>query len=139
MGVQGVKTVSTARNGVGAYILQCTRLHLTYSDHWVSSTGLLSLLRSPSFPRLTHTYPSVEFRISPIPNRHPVLKATYVNGRSKAICVKNLSKEQVAEKLEFLLGNSGTKNVRVGGRKVISENESVRGVWSPMHGGIKTI
>ncbi|EXJ56100.1 hypothetical protein A1O7_09031 [Cladophialophora yegresii CBS 114405] len=139
MGVQGVKTVSTARNGLGAYILQCTRLSLTYSDHWVSSTGLLSLLRSPLFPALTHRYPSVEFRISPIPNRHPVLKAQYVNGRSKAICVKNLSKEQVAEKMEFLLGNSGQKNVRVGGKKVVSLNESVRGVWSPMHGGIQKI
>jgi large subunit ribosomal protein L43 len=68
-----------------------------------------------------------------------VLKAQYVNGRSKAICVKNLSKEQVAEKMEFLLGNSGQKNVKLAGKKVVSQNESVRGVWSPMHGGIKKI
>ena len=170
MGVQGIKTVSTARvshiqfvtdnpillevsmqldinqfltiplqNGLGAYILQCTRLHLTYSDHWISSTGLKSLLSSPIFPSLTTRYPSVEFRISPRPNRHPVLKAQYINGRSKAVCVRNMSREQVAEKVEFLLGNSGTRNQRVGGKKVLSGNDSVRGVWSPMHGGIKAI
>jgi len=139
MGVQGVKTISTARNGVGAYILQCTRLNIHYSDTWLSSTGLKTLLTSPLFPSLTNRYPSVEFRISPRNNRHPVLKAEYVNGRSKAICVRNLSREQVAEKVGFLLGNSGGRNVKIGGRKVLSGNESVRGVWSPMHGGIKEI
>ena len=53
--------------------------------------------------------------------------------------MKNMSKEQIAEKLEFLLGNSGMKNVRIAGKKVVSGNESVRGIWSPMHGGIKQI
>ncbi|EXJ63322.1 uncharacterized protein A1O5_11643 [Cladophialophora psammophila CBS 110553] len=139
MGVQGLKTVSTAQNGLGAYILQCTRLHLTYSDHWASSSGLKSLLSSPAFSSLTHRYPSVEFRISPRPNRHPVVKAVYCNGRSKAVCVKNLAREQVLERVEFLIGNSGERNTLVKGRKVISRNESVRGVWSPMHGGIKKI
>jgi large subunit ribosomal protein L43 len=68
-----------------------------------------------------------------------MLEATYINGQKKSFCVANLSKEQIAEKMEFLLGNSGKKDVRIAGKKVVSTNESVRGIWSPMHGGIKKI
>ena len=96
-------------------------------------------LTSPLLNRLTTSYPGVEFRVSPKPRRHPVLKATYINGRVKAVCVRNKEKEQILKMAEFLVGNSGKRNERIKGKKVLSENESVRGVWSPMHGGIKDI
>lgn len=74
-------------------------------------------------------------RVSPNPSRHPVIRGTYINGREKAICVRNLEKEQVLKKAELLRDASGEKLKRVkGGRIVTSENEGVRGIWSPMHG-----
>ncbi len=127
------------QNGIGAFVLQCRRLDLTYCDHWVSSSGQRHFLSSPHLATFTHRYPSVEFRVAPRPNRHPVLKAWYVNGRTKAVCVKNLAPEQILAKAEFLVGNSGKKNELIRGKNVVSRNESVRGVWSPMHGGIKRI
>jgi large subunit ribosomal protein L43 len=58
-----------------------------------------------------------------------------VNNRSKAICVRNLEKEQVLKKAIILRDGSGEKNRRVtGGKVVTSLNESVRGIWSPLHG-----
>lgn len=53
--------------------------------------------------------------------------------------MRNLEKHEILGKAQFLLGNSGRKNVKVGGKKVVSFNENVRGIWSPMHGGIKAI
>ncbi|KAL2053095.1 hypothetical protein ABVK25_006732 [Lepraria finkii] len=47
MPVQAIRTTSTARNGVGAFILQCKRLDFHYCDHWGSSKGMKTFLRSP--------------------------------------------------------------------------------------------
>jgi large subunit ribosomal protein L43 len=139
MPVSGIKAVAAARNGVGAFILPCRRLDLHYCDWAGSSRGLNTFLQSPLLEKLTKQYPQTEFRVSPRPHRHPVLKAYYINGKEKAICVRNLSREQVFQKAEILMNSSGLKNKKQRGKPVISGNEAVRGVWSPYHGGIKSI
>ena len=68
-----------------------------------------------------------------------MIRAHYINGREKAVCVRGLDRAQVLKKAEFLVQNSGTKNVKIRGKNVVSENENVRGIWSPFHGGIKNI
>ncbi|ERF72339.1 hypothetical protein EPUS_06095 [Endocarpon pusillum Z07020] len=131
MPLQGIRTVATNQNGVGAFILQCKRLDLHYCD--------CSFLTSELLPRLSRTHPQVSFHISPRPNKHPVLRAHYINGREKAVCVRNLEKEQIMQKCELLVQSQGGKNRKIRGRNVLSENESVRGIWSPFHGGIKDV
>ncbi|MCJ1478863.1 39S ribosomal protein L51, mitochondrial [Lambiella insularis] len=107
-----------------------------------------------NLPAFTRSSPTTEIHVSPRPHTHPVIRAHYIaptptspstfsppslsssaNTVTKAICVRNLSKEQIQQKAELLLYGNGAKNRRVkGGRVVSSLNESVRGVWSPMHG-----
>jgi len=136
----GIRTVASSLNGASAtYIPPILSLSLHYCDWAGSSRGMNSFLRSAHLPQLTSSHPHVEFKISPRPGKHPVLKAQYVNGREKAVCVRNLRVEEIRQKVEGLLGNDGKKNRRLGARKVVAANESVRGVWSPMHGGIKRI
>ena len=84
----------------------------------------------PKFARLN---PSVEITVSPRPRKHPIIRGTYVNGREKVICVKNLQKEQILEKANLLRDASGEKLRKVT-KPVQSINESVRGIWSPYHG-----
>ncbi|KAK5939086.1 39S ribosomal protein L51, mitochondrial [Knufia obscura] len=139
MPVQAVKAVATARNGVGAFILQCKRLDFHYCDWAGSSRGMNKLLTEPSLPALTQKYASTEFRVSPRPHKHPILKAYYINGNSKAICVRNLEPGEIIRKAELLLQNSGTKNRKIRGRNVVSGNENVRGMWSALHGGITRV
>ena len=55
------------------------------------------------------------------------------------MCVKNMDAQTVLKRAKMLLMNEGGKNRKVGSRKVVSGNESVRGVWSALHGGIKRI
>jgi len=57
-----------------------------------------------------------------------------MNGREKAICVRKLEKEQILKKAELLRDASGEKLRRVK-KPVSSINNSVRGIWSPYHGG----
>jgi large subunit ribosomal protein L43 len=52
--------------------------------------------------------------------------------------VKNLQKEQVLAKAILLRDASGEK-LRKETKPVKSINESVRGVWSPYHGGPMTV
>ena len=56
-----------------------------------------------------------------------------MNGREKAVCVKNLQTEQVLQKAILLRDASGEKLKRVT-KPVKSMNESVRGIWDPFHG-----
>ncbi|MCJ1363583.1 39S ribosomal protein L51, mitochondrial [Acarospora aff. strigata] len=132
MPVQGLRTVASSRNGVGAFILQCKRLDFHYCD-WAGSSRGMNLFLKNTLPRFAAAHPQIEITVSPRPHRHPVIKGTYINGREKAVCVRNLEKEQILQKAELLRDASGEKLRRVT-KPVKSGNESVRGIWSPYHG-----
>jgi large subunit ribosomal protein L43 len=89
---------------------------------------------SNKLTRFAAANPQIEITVSPRPNRHPVIAGHYINGRHKAICVRNLEPGQILKKAELLRDASGEKLKRVT-KPVKSINESVRGIWSPYHGG----
>lgn len=97
-----------------------------------------TFLRSPLLAAFARAHPQIAIHVSPRPNAHPVVRGSYINGREKVVCVRNLEKEQVLQKVELLRDASGEKVRRVkGGRVVGSVNEGVRGVWDPFHGGVR--
>ncbi|PQE25079.1 Mitochondrial ribosomal protein [Rutstroemia sp. NJR-2017a BVV2] len=90
-----------------------------------------------SLSKFAAANPQIEMTVSPRPAKHPVIIGHYANGREKAICVRNLEKDQILQKAELLRDASGEKLKRVT-KPVRSINQSVRGIWSPYHsGGIK--
>jgi len=89
-------------------------------------------------PRFAALNPQIEITVSPRPRKHPVVKGTYINGREKAICMRDLSKEQIMQKVVLLRDASGEK-LKKETKVVKSLNESVRGIWSPYHGGGITV
>jgi large subunit ribosomal protein L43 len=82
--------------------------------------------------------PQIEVHVSPRPRKHPVIRGHYINGKEKSICVRNLQPEQIAQKATLLKEASGEKPKRTT-KPVTSINESVRGIWSPYHGGLRTV
>lgn len=84
-------------------------------------------------PAFAKNHSQIEIAVSRRPRRHPVIVGHYINGKQKAICVRNLTSEGVREKAELLRDASGEKLKRVN-KPVTSLNESVRGIWSPFHG-----
>ena len=86
-----------------------------------------------NLPLFAKQNPQIEITISPRPNRHPVVTGHYLNGRQKAICVRSLEKEQILQKVELLRNANGEKLKKVK-KPVMSTQESIRGVWSGMHG-----
>ncbi|KAF2113035.1 thioredoxin-like protein [Lophiotrema nucula] len=132
MPLSAIKTVAKAQNGVGAFILQCKRLDFHYSNWAGSSRGMNAFIRS-QLPVFAKNNPQIEIRVSPRGNKHPVIIGHYINGKTKPICVRNMTPEGVREKTELLRDASGEKLKRVN-KPVTSLNESVRGIWSPFHG-----
>jgi large subunit ribosomal protein L43 len=82
--------------------------------------------------------PSIEITVSPRPHHHPIIRGTYVNGREKVICVRNMTNTQILNKA-LLLRNANGEKLRKVTKPVKSINESVRGVWSPYHGSVHMI
>ncbi|KAK4992275.1 39S ribosomal protein L51, mitochondrial [Elasticomyces elasticus] len=132
MPLQALRSVAKSQNGVGAFILQCKRLDFHYCDWAGSSKGMNAFLKH-TLPAFARQNPQVEITISPRPRKHPVIRGTYINGREKAVCVRNMEKEQVLEKANLLRDASGEKLRKVT-KPVKSLNESVRGIWDPFHG-----
>ena len=96
---------------------------------------LTSTFLQYTLPSFAASNPSITIHVSPRPHAHPLVRGHYINGRTKAICVRNLEKEQILKKAELLRDASGEKLRRVkGGRVVESLNEGVRGIWSGVHG-----
>jgi large subunit ribosomal protein L43 len=79
-------------------------------------------------------HPSIEISISPRPKHHPVIRGHYTNGFVKSICVRSLEQDEVRKMAERLRDTSG-EPWRRQLKPVKSLNESVRGVWSGIHGG----
>jgi len=94
----------------------------------------LSAFLKNNLSRFAATHPQIEITVSPRQHKHPVVTGHYINGREKAICVRNLTREQILQKVELLRDASGEKLKRTT-KPVKSINESVRGIWSPYHGG----
>jgi len=95
----------------------------------ISSSGFL---RS-ALPQFARQNPQVEISVSPRPRKHPVIRGQYINGREKAICVRNMEPTQILQKAMLLRDASGEKLKKMN-KPVRSLNESVRGIWSPFHG-----
>ncbi|TPX12142.1 uncharacterized protein E0L32_007257 [Thyridium curvatum] len=124
--------VTTGQNGLGAFILQCKKMDFHYCDWAGSSKGMNSFIKH-QLPQFAAKNPQVEITVSPRPSKHPVIIGHYINGKERAICVRNLEATQILKKAELLRDATGEKNKKLS-KPVSSINESVRGIWSPYHG-----
>ena len=99
---------------------------------------MFSAFLTQSLPEFARENPQIEVRVSPRPGKHPVIKGQYINGREKAICVRNMEPSEILKKATILKDASGEKLKRTK-KPVTSLNESVRGIWSPYHGDLRGV
>lgn len=130
MPIKPVPKLPVLQNGVGAFVLACKRITVQFDQAGGSSQGLRDFLRL-RLDSYAQKHPKIEFKVVQKAG-HPVLRGEYSNGRDKAICVRNLNVDNVQNKLNVLRGASGER-IRKRNAKVESINDSVRGVWSPLH------
>jgi large subunit ribosomal protein L43 len=105
---------------------------------WPAGSHILTLLLASGFlksqlAKFAAANPHIEITVSPRPRKHPVIIGHYLNGREKAVCVKNMEPLQVLQKAQLIRNATGEK-LRRRTKAVVSINDSVRGIWSPYHG-----
>ncbi|CAK9436917.1 mitochondrial 54S ribosomal protein mL43 [Lodderomyces beijingensis] len=133
MPVKAIPKVSIARNGVGAYVHPCNKLTLQYCNWGGSSTGLRRLLTSGRLNTLAASKPQTVFEILKR-SGHPKLIFHY-NNQDRTVTeveIKNLKEHEILAKIDEYIQRTGNELFKCN-HKVISQNDSVRGVWSPMH------
>lgn len=140
VGINIVQQVSRARNGVGAFVLPCKRITMTYCNFGGSSAGMREFLRL-RLSKFAKQYPEVEFKVVEKVGQHPVLKGEYSTPNAtsdsskdafKQICVRKWNIDVIENKLKLLINSSG-KKLSKPKHTVVSTNPSVRGIWSPFY------
>lgn len=119
------------QNGIGHFVLPLQRIHLSYCSHNECSRGLRDWMEE-KLPDLASKYSSVEFVVEPRWGHAPLMRAHYLNDRSKVICVRNCSVSECGEVFEKLINQSGN-TLRPFHQGVKSRNMAVRSIWSPFH------
>jgi len=110
-------------------VRQLRELLVRFSDIDGSSKGIREWMQK-NLLDLANKNPHISFQVETIRNRHPILRANYLNGNSKTIGVKNLTPKEINEYAEFLNNQIGRKMSSTGYAKpVVSRNPSIQGEW----------
>lgn len=112
-------------------IKQLQKLQLIFCDHGGSSTPLREYIKSGKIIAFATQNPTVEVSAELRNGHHPYLKAHYVTGFSKQVCVKNEPVERIEKVVTMLNDSSGRKITKIGA-PVKTDTPSVQGVWTPM-------
>mmetsp|Transcript_23329 Transcript_23329/g.28675 ORF Transcript_23329/g.28675 Transcript_23329/m.28675 type:complete len:133 (-) Transcript_23329:292-690(-) len=111
-------------------IQQLKHLQLVYCEHGGSSSHLRQYLNSSKILSFCNEYPSLEVSTKLRNGKHPYIKADYVTGSSKQVCVKNESIERIVKVMHMLKDSSGRKIAKIG-TPIKTQTPSVQGVWTP--------
>ncbi|KAL6451054.1 MRPL51 54S ribosomal protein L51 [Candida maltosa Xu316] len=131
MPVKAIPKVSIARNGVGSFVNPCHRITIQYCNWGGSSTHLRQSLVDGSLNQYIKSKPNIFFEIKKVKG-HPKLTFSYNNSTNQEVIIKNLEKGDIFKMLEEYSSRSGNKLFKFN-HKVQSQNDSVRGIWSPLH------
>jgi large subunit ribosomal protein L43 len=131
MPVKAIPKVSRALNGIGAYVVPCRKIKINYCNWGGSSKGIRELLKAGEINQLGSAKKSIFFEILKRQG-HPTIEFHYNNNTVKDIAIRNLSCGDILKKIDEYSQSSGADLFKWN-HKVLSTNESVRGIWSPMH------
>lgn len=111
-------------------VKQLTGFVFRYSDRDGSSRGMRKYLRE-NIVDFAKQNPQAHISTELKRSKHPFMRATYANNKSKTIGVKNYSPEQIAKSVRFLADQKGFKVTYMRYRKpVVSDKPSIQGVWN---------
>lgn len=131
MPVKGIPKVSISRNGLGAFVLPCHRVKIQYCNWGGSSTGVRHLLSSGTLNKIATEKPGIFFEVVKKAGP-PKLTFHYSPDKTRDVDVRNMDLKLLIKTVNEYSQASGNPLFKWN-HKVISDNESVRGVWSPLH------
>lgn len=131
MPVKAIAKTSVARNGVGAFVRPCHRVVVQYCNWGGSSSGLRDLLASGKLNEVANKDKDIFWEVKKLAG-HPKAVFHYNNDNTNEVSLANLKQLEILQKLSEYSQRSGADLFKYN-HKVMSNNDSVRGIWSPMH------
>lgn len=133
MPVKAIPKVSLARNGVASFVKPCYKINIQFCNWGGSSQGVRDFLTHSKSNLSTFAQKNKDTVLEVTQrNGHPILTFYYNNGAESTVDVRNLSALDLSKKLIEHSQKSGNSPFKFN-QKVMSNNESVRGIWSPLH------
>jgi|EP01083_Nonionella_stella_P003331 large subunit ribosomal protein L43 len=114
-------------------IKQLKALQIVYCEHGGSSSNIRQYLSSPTSKIVSFctNNPTVQVSTKLRNGKHPYIKAEYVSGFSKQVCIKNEELDRIQKVVHMLNNSSGRKITKIGG-PIRTQTPSIQGVWTPM-------
>lgn len=112
-------------------IKQLKQLQIVFCEHGGSSRNVREYISTGKIVQFAADNPTVEVAAKLRNGKHPYVKAEYVTGYSKQVCVKNEDIERIDKVLTLLNNSSGRKITKIGS-PIKTDTPSVQGVWTPM-------
>lgn len=103
---------------------------MRYCDWGGSSSGARDLLKTGKLNTIGQAMPFAMFEVV-MKHGAPSLTFHYNSGKEQEICVANLDSKEIEKKITEYGQRSGADLFKFN-HKVMSINDSVRGIWSPM-------
>jgi len=112
-------------------VKQLQTLRIAYCNHGGSSESVREYIASGKIVEFAKENPTVNV-IGELRNgKHPYIKAEYLTGFHKQICVKNESLRRIQEVIQMLNNSSGRK-IKPIEASTQTDKPSVQGIWTPM-------
>lgn len=112
-------------------VKQLQKLQIFFCEHGGSSNAIREYIKSGRIVTFASENPTVEVAARLRNGKHPYVKAEYLTGFSKQVCVKNEPIERIEKVVTMLNNSSGRKLTKIGS-PIKTDTPSVQGVWTPM-------
>ena len=112
-------------------IKQLQKLQIFFCEHGGSSRQVREYIQSGKIVSFATQNPTVQVEATLRNGKHPFVKASYLTGFSKQVCVKNEDVERIEKVIKMLNDSSGRKITKIS-NPVKTDTPSVQGVWTPM-------
>ena len=112
-------------------VKQLRKIELFFCEIGGSSNRARQYIKSGKIVEFANNNPSVEVSAKLRNGNHPFIKADYVSGFSKQVCIKNEDLERIEKVVTMLNDSSGRKIIKIGS-PIKTDTPSVQGVWTPM-------
>lgn len=112
-------------------IKQLQKLEIFFCEIGGSSRSARDYIQSGKIVDFASSNPTVEVVAQLRHGKHPFIKAHYLTGFSKQVCIKNEGLERI-EKVVTMLNNSSGRKITKIGSPIKTATPSVQGVWTPM-------
>jgi large subunit ribosomal protein L43 len=113
-------------------VFQLQKLWMFYCEHGGSSRAVREYVGAGKLVEWAHEHPTVEIILKPRNGKHPYVQGEY---RTEAvphqICIKNSTPNDIQAVLDKLFNRSGRKIKKLV-QPVVTQTQSVQGVWTPM-------